>query len=213
MKKAFNIAARLVLGVSLALGVTAGIATMQDIRALNSIDPVGRPLTAGEIALGQGIFGDTIPYAELRIHRAPHQGHLALTMGNDIYMEAHSLQGGDLSTASPGRKKVLVHELTHIWQEYALSAKDRLLLDLRTIPGRALFRFFDTASHYNYRPALAGGFKNMNAEQQAALVADYAEAREYARTQKDNSTAVYEGGVKRVALLEPVLRPHLPIMK
>lgn len=80
-----------------------------------------RPLSAGEIALARGIFGDTIRYDEVRIHRAkwmffqPRRvvmapmGHMHFHPDGDIYCD-------DFSLASTNRQGLFIHEMVHVWQ-------------------------------------------------------------------------------------------------
>ncbi|MGB3797846.1 MAG: vgr related protein [Alteraurantiacibacter sp.] len=85
--------------------------------------PIGgeRPLSKGEIALAQTMFGDAIDYAKVRIRRrkwaffqprritmAP-RGHIHFHPLGDSYCE-------DFATAAKRRQALFIHEMTHVWQ-------------------------------------------------------------------------------------------------
>lgn len=85
--------------------------------------PVGgeRKLTAGEITLARGIFGDAIDYSKVEIRRrkwwlfqprhitmAP-KGHLHFHPAGDAYCD-------DFSQADFRARGLFMHEMTHVWQ-------------------------------------------------------------------------------------------------
>jgi hypothetical protein len=75
-----------------------------------------RALTAGEITLGRSVFGDEIPWREVRIFQAPPLGFGAMVpLGRTIvfskWRAAH-----DFSVAPILDQGWFVHELAHVWQ-------------------------------------------------------------------------------------------------
>ena len=89
--------------------------------------PVGgeRALSAGEIALARGIFGDAIDYSKVTIRRrkwaffqprritmAP-RGHIHFHPMGEVYCD-------DFATAPLHRQALFIHEMTHVWQTQTL---------------------------------------------------------------------------------------------
>ncbi|MFC4295197.1 vgr related protein [Novosphingobium tardum] len=80
-----------------------------------------RPLTSGEIALAQSVFGSAIDYSRVSIRRRkffpfqPRQtamaprGHLHFHPRGDLYTD-------DFAGAPLSRQALFIHELTHVWQ-------------------------------------------------------------------------------------------------
>jgi len=89
--------------------------------------PVGgeRRLTAGEVALARGVFGQAIDYGQVTIRRrkwfplqprrvtmAP-RGHLHFHPLSDAYCD-------DFGAAPLHRQGLFIHEMTHVWQTQRL---------------------------------------------------------------------------------------------
>ena len=89
--------------------------------------PVGgeRALSAGEIALARGMFGDAIDYSKVTIRRrkwaffqprritmAP-RGHIHFHPMGEVYCD-------DFATAPLHRQALFIHEMTHVWQTQTL---------------------------------------------------------------------------------------------
>ena len=80
-----------------------------------------RPLTPGEIAMAQSVFGDAIDYDRVRLVRAkwwPFQprgivmapcGHIHFHPENPDWRE-------DFSNEGFGLRGLFIHEMTHVWQ-------------------------------------------------------------------------------------------------
>lgn len=95
-----------------------------------------RPLTPGEVALVQSVFGRAIDCGEVRIRRRrwfpfqPRQvtmapmGHLHFPPDSGSYCD-------DFSAASLDRQGHFIHEMTHVWQ---VQTKGRWHLVLRRHP-------------------------------------------------------------------------------
>lgn len=83
--------------------------------------PSGRPLSAGEVALARGLFGDAIAYDRVRVHaRKWFWLHpRGVTMAPDGHLWFHP-DGGifcdDFSCASLSLQGHFLHEMTHVWQ-------------------------------------------------------------------------------------------------
>ena len=218
MKKIFNTAARVALGLSMAALALVYAGNELKIHRITSADPVGRVLTTGEVSMARDIFGDTIDYSRVRIHKAPAMGDMAVTKGSDIYMEFTSLQGPDLSAAGPGTGKMLAHELTHVWQNQKPFSGKKAWLALRTVPGHLLYVFTDSARVYKYDISSNKNFTQLNQEQQAAMVETFYDATANLRLPlcrqaeaAQAHTLVCDGSKARVKTLLPRLRPALPV--
>ncbi|MEZ0223478.1 MAG: hypothetical protein ACAH83_02910 [Alphaproteobacteria bacterium] len=218
MKKAFNIAAHVAIGLSMAAMGAVHVRNESRIHRITSADPVGRVMTAGEISMAQGIFGDSINYALVRIHKAPAMGDMATTWGSDIYMQFPSLQGPDLSRENPGKAKMLVHELTHVGQNQKPFSAGKVWLALRTVPGHLLYAVTKNVRVYDYDLSPDKSFGQLNQEQQAAMAEDYFNAKatlnlplckEAAAARAH--TAVCDGSAAQASALLPRLRTGLPV--
>jgi hypothetical protein len=179
MKKAFKTAAGAVTGLYFAVALTAYAKDQWTLRDLKSVDPAGRAMTSGEVDMARNVFGDAVDYTRVRIHKAPSRGGVAVTNGDDIYMELPALQTGDFSAAQegPSKKKILMHELTHIWQHHALNRREKMMLRIRTVPDRVLFGLTGNDRMYKYDLQSGKNFMQMNGEQQASIIEHYAEAK------------------------------------
>lgn len=90
------------------------------------------PLTAGETALVQSVFGEDFKTTDLRKYyhnRLPLRAVLSgsygaayvhkprISRGNALHMVEPDLHVADFSTAGDLEKSVFMHEMTHIWQQ------------------------------------------------------------------------------------------------
>ena len=123
----------------------------------------GRPMTPGEIAFAQSIYGDKIDYSKVRIHAEPAEssasgagalsypdGRIAM-YGSNIYPDYSVLEGAHvLGTAA------FMHELAHQYQ-----FQNGACMDL--------------TKNYNYGEDLKPGAKweNFSSEQQGEMMQDY----------------------------------------
>jgi hypothetical protein len=78
-----------------------------------------RPLTPGETAMAQGVFGDSIDYKYVLVHSGRlfgpmHKENFAKTTLSMIFM--HNLYQDDYSKASLGMQELFIHEMAHVWQ-------------------------------------------------------------------------------------------------
>ncbi len=87
--------------------------TVSAIQSLTGIEPVGRKLNDHEIEKLKPIFGNSIDYSAVRIKTGFAGvfsiGSRPFVMGNTIYMKNEKFQ-------SDSDFKLLVHEMTHVWQ-------------------------------------------------------------------------------------------------
>ncbi len=75
-----------------------------------------RALTAGEIALGQGIFGAAVRWPRVRVAQAPWGPFGAMVpLGETIWFGAWRAPN-DFSLATRAAQGWLIHELAHVWQ-------------------------------------------------------------------------------------------------
>lgn len=122
----------------------------------------GRPLTPGERALVQGMFGAAIDSGAVRLHHRawwPLQPRaVAMAPDGDIWFHPHgTLWRDDFATAEPSLQALFVHEMTHVWQA---QRGGRWFLPLARHP------------FCRYRYAIAPGrpFARYGIEQQAMIV-------------------------------------------
>lgn len=122
-----------------------------------------RPLTPGECAMAQGVFGSSLDLAPVRIRRRrffPFQprGTVMAPMGHIHFHPASTDYRDDFSTAPLSLQGLFIHELVHVWQS---QQHGRFYLPLMRHPFCRYGYHFDPA-----RPFTAYGI-----EQQAELVA------------------------------------------
>ncbi len=121
-----------------------------------------RAMTAGEIALARGVFGDAIDYARVTLRRRkwaffqPRE----ITMAPRGHLHFHPLASGycdDFSSAGLLRQGLLIHELTHVWQT---QARGEWYLVLHRHPW----------CRYDYSLKPGWGLEKYGIEQQAEIV-------------------------------------------
>ena len=133
----------------------------------------GRGLTGGEKTLAKSVFGDQIDYDRVRLSRMFFVSRTdGLTCNERIYLPQNFF-GADLSTQSLEKQRLLIHELTHIWQKQQRKTS--------FFSGQIDFFRALVTDIYKYDTASAKPFKHLGAEQQASLVEDYFFHREKGR--------------------------------
>ena len=121
-----------------------------------------RRLSAGEIEIARGVFGDAINYDRVRLVRRkwwPFQpkGIVMAPTGNIHFHPADPNWREDFSTASLGLQGLFVHEMTHVWQT---QTRGRFYLPLMRHP----------FCRYAYRFVPGKPFDAYGLEQQAEIV-------------------------------------------
>ena len=125
-----------------------------------------RDLTSGEIAMLRQVFGSSVDYGSVKLHNHGYwmffgfqPDDTATAPNGEIYMPADLFEA-DFSVVPDDRKRLLVHEMTHVWQ-YQLGYPVKRVRGPR--PGMS------------YRYALAAGkhFCDYNMEAQGNILADY----------------------------------------
>ncbi|TAL34897.1 MAG: DUF4157 domain-containing protein [Alphaproteobacteria bacterium] len=171
----------------------------------------GRPLTPGEKDMARGVFGDTIDYDKIKIYNGPptvagifqlKQNKLsAITPNGDIYLVGEDCKQPDLSQASEANRKLLIHEMTHVWQHQ----------QGRNVEREAIFLFIKSGFNYDscYAYDINGKekFVQLNLEQQAHMVEDYFALRDTPLQPWENAAERQE----KIAKFEAMLKPCLPI--
>jgi RHS repeat-associated protein len=96
---------------------------------VNFADPFGeRPLTGAEINFLTPIFHSSVDYSKVDIQNGANwnpiagiahlHGNPAITLNNTVYIAQDSNKYvDDFSNASIGSQRLLVHEITHVWQK------------------------------------------------------------------------------------------------
>ena len=125
-----------------------------------------RDLTSGEIAMLRQVFGSSVDYGSVKLHNHGYwmffgfqPDDTATAPNGEIYMPADLFEA-DFSVVPDDRKRLLVHEMTHVWQ-YQLGYPVKQVRGPR--PGMS------------YRYVLAAGkhFCDYNMEAQGNILADY----------------------------------------
>jgi hypothetical protein len=131
----------------------------------SKISPGGvRPLTIGEIALARTLYGDSIVYSKVWIHRESYLPfnlqpiNVAMTPNGEMWYREDTYSP-DFSLDDLPKKHIFMHEMMHVWQA-------QRGMFVRT---RGMFsRFAD----YSYTMDKAD-ITHYGLEQQASLVSDY----------------------------------------
>jgi hypothetical protein len=81
----------------------------------------GRPLTEGEQALAASMFGDTIDYGRVRLHRRKwfpfHPKRMIMAPDGHLWVHPKGhLWSDDYSKAPLSLQALFIHEMTHVWQ-------------------------------------------------------------------------------------------------
>ncbi|HET9428613.1 MAG TPA: vgr related protein [Allosphingosinicella sp.] len=122
----------------------------------------GRPLTDGERSLAASVFGGSIDYDRVRIHRRkwfwfqPKRAIMAPDGHIWVHPRSH-LWSDDYSTASLGLQGLFIHEMTHVLQA---QQRGRFYLPLMRHP----------FCRYTYRIRFGWPFDRYGLEQQAEIV-------------------------------------------
>lgn len=122
-----------------------------------------RPLTTGEIAIAQSVFGDTLDTANIQIKTAWWVlKNYAVSPNGNIYFHPDNWID-DFSQENLWLRAWLVHELTHVWQ----------IQQGINVFRKALFN-----RKYSYTLKDGKEFFSYGVEQQARMVEDYYKQRE-----------------------------------
>ena len=132
------------------------------MRMPSTLQPRSRPLTPGEIALAERVFGDALDTNRVRIVRRA-WGRFAFVVGDRVHVPPGAPE--DFAAASLRGQAWLVHELVHVWQ-------------FQTGAWRTLASWLSVAATGGYGPGLPGyayrlplkPWRRCNLEQQARLV-------------------------------------------
>jgi hypothetical protein len=124
-----------------------------------------RKLTPAEISIARQVFGNALDTSRVELH----EGGL---LGSFGYVRATpdriTFPPGKLTDPGPGFNRLLVHELTHIWQyQHGWTVPDTL--------DDSLDSDYNYGGEQGLREAVAAGkpFDDFDLEDQAEIVADY----------------------------------------
>lgn len=156
-----------------------------------------RSLTAGEIALLRKVFAESIDYSTVKIH---HHGYwmffglqsddTATAPNGEIYFPS-TLFSEDFASEPDDRKRLLVHEMTHVWQ-YQLGYPIKRVRAPR--PNMA----------YEYTLTVSKKLCDYNMEAQGNIVADY-----FLVKHRNNQRDIYETKYRRFSSLLPLYEDTL----
>jgi hypothetical protein len=121
-----------------------------------------RPLTDGEIALAQSLFGAAIDYAQVQVVRRKwwllQPRNVAMAPTGNIHFHPHGDLWSDDFAAEPiHRQGLFMHEMTHVWQS---QTRGRYYLPLMRHP----------FCRYRYDLVTGRPFDRYGLEQQAEIV-------------------------------------------
>lgn len=130
-----------------------------------------RPLTAGEAAIAESMFGGAVDLACVRLHHAKwfalQPAWVVMAPDGGIWFHPNGyLWRDDFAVADLDLRALLVHELVHVWQH-----QSGICLPLRRPP----------FARYGYRLKPGKRFARYGLEQQARIVEDAYRARESGR--------------------------------
>ncbi len=91
-----------------------------------SLNHEGRPLTSGEVAMLRAVYGNRIPYAEVRVvpHRWtwPFHNDRSMAPNGIMYMPGDDYRSDFASpSVNISHRSTFVHEATHLYQWYVLN--------------------------------------------------------------------------------------------
>jgi hypothetical protein len=117
-----------------------------------------RALTAGEIALGRGVFGDTIAWNAVRVLQTPSLPFGAMVPMGKTIVFGRWRAARDFADAPLNEQGWFMHELAHVWQ----AARGTVLAaaKLGALGKKA----------YTYAPKEGVAFGRYNIESQAEIV-------------------------------------------
>lgn len=116
-----------------------------------------RKLSAGEIALGRGLFLDEIDWGRIGLHQIPKLGFGAMAPLRHTVLFSHWRAARDFAWAPLSEQGWFMHELTHLWQ-----ASRGVVL-----AGAKLGALGKGA--YRYKAAPGAAFADFNIERQAEI--------------------------------------------
>ena len=127
---------------------------------------INRPLTDGEIAMAYQIFGDSIDYSRVRVHKNA-RSDTNRAHKSSLYMTQATYRDDYAASRNAMARSKFIHELAHIWQSH--NGKD--------LVGEAVGLFFrhggDYDRAYDYDLFDLNNFENLSIEQQASIIEDY----------------------------------------
>ncbi|QMT33329.1 type IV secretion protein Rhs [Conchiformibius steedae DSM 2580] len=132
-----------------------------------------RPLTPAETELARSVFGHSIDYPRVRVHRGRlipllQNGRVAMSPFGTMHFPP-SLYRSDFAAADISAQHLFIHEMTHIWQ-HALGLK--LWLDGSILACKGGYKN-NICYRYHSQLAQHHTFSQFNMEQQADIIADY----------------------------------------
>ena len=167
-------------------GIQAPFEKSQEEAEADGLIVAARPLTSAELADAKLIFGDSIDYSKVTVDGGS-IGSVgsSRTIGNTVHLESKLFQPGSSETTTSGRR-ILVHELTHVWQYQHQGW---------TYAPKAIWAQAKAAAHgdrngaYDWKPLVAKGipWDEWNPEAQADAVEEYNKALHFANA--GNATA------------------------
>ena len=142
-----------------------------------TLDGEARGLTHGEITMAQQIFGRSIDYSRVKVHKQEYlpfgvqDDETAMTPNGEMYFNPTSFKE-DYSLGNDDYKQWFMHEMVHVWQHqlgYPVTFKGLLL----TIGGG--YNRDNQRATYDYDAVKDAGktLSDFNMEQQGKLIADY----------------------------------------
>lgn len=149
---------------------------------LADIDPYCRSLTAGEVELARGMFGDSVDYGRVKIFDRPYflvtgSSCSGMAPNGNIYISSSHGHSADFSTAPAAKQAFFLHEMTHVWQHQ--NGRD---VRREAVQAWAAANF-DYSATYRYKLESHTDFAGLSLEQQADVTGDYFRLRAFLEAQ------------------------------
>ena len=151
---------------------------MRRVHRLQRYSNEMRGLTDGEIGLCRRVFPEPLPYREVRLcdgpavndaaERAFLNGNTAITLRRTIYLKMLYCRDFSAPEVGASARRLLVHEMTHVWQWQKLG----VLRFLLRYAGDFLSCRGNAGSMYRYEQD-PRAFARCRLEAQAEMVGDY----------------------------------------
>lgn len=129
-----------------------------------------RPLTPGEIALAETVFGNSIDYARVTITDGQFIGFqpkgTAMAPEGNLYM--YGCYKPDYATGDAYTQGHFIHEMTHVWQY-----QNKVLKPIVAAVELNFRHAFNYMAAYDYTLDARKDLLDYNMEQQASIVQDY----------------------------------------
>jgi len=131
-----------------------------------------RALTAGEIALAQRLYKNSINYSTVKIHDEKYlfiqPDNSGMTPNGEIYVAGAKTYFADYSIEGVYERGFFIHEMAHVWQ-YQLN----ILSPIGAAINERILNVFDYDKAYDYELVASKDLLTYRIEQQAQIIEDF----------------------------------------